>query len=223
MAVTFASNGCRTPGWWRPPWCRSARGSFPRSRLQTVRRGRSRASSCPSSRQVALGSPSQSLGEDAHAECQETPRKPRKRLRLTRSGEEMDSALAFGLAPHPGDAGGGGAIHPRKRLRLTRSLRVQSDRMFYVYLLHSTKDNGFYIGFSTDLKRRLSEHKRGASFATKSRGPWKLIYYEAYLNQEDALGREKYLKSGSGRRFLRAQLRHYLLQEPATRPRRPAA
>src|SRR6478672_9695732 len=87
--------------------------------------------------------------------------------------------------------------------------------MFYVYLLHSTKDNGFYIGFSTNLKRRLAEHTRGASFATKSRGPWKLIYYEAYLNQEDALGREKYLKSGSGRRFLRAQLRHYLLQEPA--------
>ena len=82
--------------------------------------------------------------------------------------------------------------------------------MFYVYLLHSAKDNGFYIGFSTDLKKRLSEHRRGASFATKSRGPWKLIYYEAYLNEDDALGRERYLKSGAGRRFLRAQLRHYL-------------
>jgi len=35
--------------------------------------------------------------------------------------------------------------------------------MFYVYLWHSTKDNGFYIGYSTDLKRRLSEHTRGAS------------------------------------------------------------
>src|SRR5205807_6058705 len=68
--------------------------------------------------------------------------------------------------------------------------------MFYVYLLHSTKDNGFYIGFSTDLKRRLSEHTRGASFATKSRGPWKLIYYEAYTEREDAEGREKFLKSG---------------------------
>jgi putative endonuclease len=63
-----------------------------------------------------------------------------------------------------------------------------------VYVLRSESDSGFYIGFSADLKRRLSEHKRGASFATKSRGPWKLIYYEAYLNQEDALGREKYLK-----------------------------
>ena len=82
--------------------------------------------------------------------------------------------------------------------------------MFYVYLLHSKKDNGFYIGYSTDLKRRLSEHRRGASFATKSRGPWKLIYYEAYTEREDAEGREKFLKSGAGRRFLRTQLRHYL-------------
>ena len=89
---------------------------------------------------------------------------------------------------------------------------------------HSLADNGFYIGFSTDLKRRLSEHTRGASFATKSRGPWKLIYYEAYTERKDALGRERYLKSGSGRRFLRAQLRHYLLQVPLARPRRaPAA
>src|SRR5437868_13000318 len=67
-------------------------------------------------------SPPQSLGEDAEAECQETPRKPRKRLRLTRShahkrlrltrsGEKMDSGSARGFAPHPGDAGGGGAIH----------------------------------------------------------------------------------------------------------------
>ena len=45
--------------------------------------------------------------------------------------------------------------------------------------------------------------------ATSYRGPWKLIYYEAYVEQADALGREKYLKSGSGRRFLRAQLSHY--------------
>ena len=73
--------------------------------------------------------------------------------------------------------------------------------MFYVYLLHSAKDNGFYIVFSTDLKKRLSEHMRGASFATKSRGPWKLIYYEAYTERKDAEGRERFLKSGAGRRL----------------------
>ena len=50
--------------------------------------------------------------------------------------------------------------------------------MFYVYLLHSIADDGLYIGYSTDLKRRLSEHKRGASVATRHRGPWKLIYLE---------------------------------------------
>src|SRR5947199_4258650 len=56
-------------------------------------------------------SPPQSLGEDAQAECKETPRKPRKRLRPTRSREKMASDRARCLAPHPGDAGGGGTIH----------------------------------------------------------------------------------------------------------------
>ena len=87
----------------------------------------------------------------------------------------------------------------------SRGCRGRHTGMFYVYLLHSTKDNGFYIGYSTDLKGRLSEHMRGASFATSHRGPWKLIYFEAYTEREDAEGREKFLKSGAGRRFLRAR------------------
>ena len=86
--------------------------------------------------------------------------------------------------------------------------------MFYVYVLRSESDSGFYIGFSTDLKRRLAEHTRGAASATISRGRWKLIYYEAYTEREDAEGREKFLKSGAGRRFLRAQLRLYLTRFP---------
>jgi len=51
-------------------------------------------------------------------------------------------------------------------------------------------------------------------FATSYRGPWKLIYYEAYLERDDALGRERYLKSGSGRKFLKVELRHYLDKNP---------
>jgi putative endonuclease len=82
--------------------------------------------------------------------------------------------------------------------------------MFYVYLPHSITDNGFYIGYSTDLRRRLIEHKQGASFATKHRGPWKLIYYEAYIDQRDAQGRESYLKSGAGRRTI---LRNFRVAE----------
>jgi putative endonuclease len=87
---------------------------------------------------------------------------------------------------------------------------VYSDAVFYVYILRSERDSGFYIGFSTNLRARLRQHQDGERFATKSRGPWKLVYYEAYTEREDAEGREKFLKSGAGRRFLRTQLRHYL-------------
>ena len=86
--------------------------------------------------------------------------------------------------------------------------------MFYVYVLHSEFDQGLYIGFSADLRRRLAEHRQGLAFATSFRGPWRLIYYEAYLEKDDALGRERYLKSGGGRRFLKSQLRHYLEKHP---------
>jgi putative endonuclease len=85
--------------------------------------------------------------------------------------------------------------------------------MFYVYVLRSEADAGFYIGYTKNLRARLSEHQAGNSFATAHRKPWTLIYYEAYLNQADAFGREKYLKSGAGRRFLKAQLRNYLSEE----------
>jgi putative endonuclease len=86
--------------------------------------------------------------------------------------------------------------------------------MHYMYVLRSVKDGGFYIGYSVNLRKRFAEHVTEGSFATRYRGPRRLIYYEAYLNQKDALGRERCLKSGSGRRFLKAQLIPYLLQEP---------
>jgi putative endonuclease len=86
--------------------------------------------------------------------------------------------------------------------------------VFYVYVIQSETDAGWYIGFSTNLRRRIQEHQAGKSFATSYRGPWRLIYYEAYLEEADALGREKYLKSGGGRRFLKAQLKHHLLKHP---------
>lgn len=82
--------------------------------------------------------------------------------------------------------------------------------MYYVYLLRSDGDAGFYIGYSSNLRARLREHRTGGGPATACRGPWKLIYYEAYLNQADALGRERFLKSGAGRRHLKKQLSHYL-------------
>jgi putative endonuclease len=88
--------------------------------------------------------------------------------------------------------------------------------MFYVYVLRSATDDGFYIGYSANLRKRFEQHVQGDSFATSHRRPWKLIYYEAYLEQADAIGRERYLKSGSGRRFLKAQLANHLKKNPIT-------
>ena len=91
--------------------------------------------------------------------------------------------------------------------------------MFYVYVLQSVKDDGLYIGYSAALRKRLVQHKTGTAFATSYRAPWKLIYYEAYLEAADAKGREVFLKSGSGRKFLMKQLTHYFQKHPF----RPAA
>ena len=70
------------------------------------------------------------------------------------------------------------------------------------------------LGFSTDAEKDIRAQTR-RFICDQSRGPWKLIYYEAYTEREDAEGREKYLKSGAGRRFLRSQLRYYLKKFPA--------
>ncbi len=81
--------------------------------------------------------------------------------------------------------------------------------MYFVYTLHSKKDGNLYIGYTENLQRRFVEHQEGKVMSTKHRLPIELIYYEAYLNQDDAKGREKFLKSGSGHRFLKKQLVHH--------------
>jgi len=70
--------------------------------------------------------------------------------------------------------------------------------MFYVYILQSVKSRNFYIGYTSDLKNRFKEHNNGKNLTTKPFRPYKLIYYEAFLNKKDAKSREEYLKSGWG-------------------------
>ncbi len=78
--------------------------------------------------------------------------------------------------------------------------------MYYVYVLQGPTQ--MYIGSTNDLKRRLTEHQTNKVFSTKNRGPWKLIYYEASVAEQDARLREKYLKSTWGRRYLKNRLRN---------------
>jgi len=84
--------------------------------------------------------------------------------------------------------------------------------MYYTYVLLSKKDGKFYIGFTTDLDKRLKEHENGKVQSTKGRRPFLLVYYEACNNQNDAIHREKYFKSGFGRRFLNNRLENDLKQ-----------
>ncbi len=82
--------------------------------------------------------------------------------------------------------------------------------MFYVYVLLSKVDNQFYTGATGDLKSRLQKHDDGQVPSTSKRRPLKPIYYEACLSQEDAFRREKYLKTGMGKSYLRNRLIGYL-------------
>ena len=66
--------------------------------------------------------------------------------------------------------------------------------MFYIYILQSLKDNKLYTGYSSSLKKRLSEHETGIVVSTKNRRPFELIYYEAYKSEKDARSREHNLK-----------------------------
>ena len=82
--------------------------------------------------------------------------------------------------------------------------------MYFVYVIESESSGSWYIGYTENIETRLDKHNHHANTSTAHRGPWKLIYYEAYLDKGDALGREKFLKSGSGWKFLKKQIARYL-------------
>lgn len=78
--------------------------------------------------------------------------------------------------------------------------------MFYTYVLKSKKDDKLYVGWTDDLKNRLRQHNNGNVLSTKERKPFQIIYYEACMDKEKAIKREKYLKSGFGRKFLKDRI-----------------
>lgn len=88
--------------------------------------------------------------------------------------------------------------------------------MYYVYVLKSQKDSGLYIGYTKDLRKRFQQHNNGHSKSTKARSPFTLIYYESFVNNADALAREKFLKSGYGRKQLLEILKHTFKVEKYT-------
>jgi len=68
----------------------------------------------------------------------------------------------------------------------------------------------FYIGYTSNLQRRIQEHKSGSNNTTKKFLPVKLVFYEAYLHKGDAQRRETYFKTSKGKSTLRMMIRDYL-------------
>jgi len=77
---------------------------------------------------------------------------------------------------------------------------------YYTYVLISDKDGKFYVGWTNNLEERIDTHNKGLVESTKHRRPLELIYYEACQNKEKAIKREKYFKTGFGRRFLKDRI-----------------
>ena len=78
--------------------------------------------------------------------------------------------------------------------------------MFTVYVLQSIPSGLLYVGQTSDLARRMGEHQMGLSGYTKNRGSWALVYEEEWTTRAEAMRRERFLKSGVGREWLKEQL-----------------
>ena len=83
-------------------------------------------------------------------------------------------------------------------------------KSYYVYVLKSKLDGKFYTGFTSDIDKRLNEHNSGKVSSTRSRIPLEIVYFEFCLNIDDAIHREKYLKTTYGKRYLKTRLKNYL-------------
>jgi putative endonuclease len=80
---------------------------------------------------------------------------------------------------------------------------------YYTYVLKSERDDHLYIGYTSDLRKRIDEHNKGKVRSTKSRRPLSLVYYEEYEDKTSGRKREIFLKSGQGRLFLKNKLKEF--------------
>lgn len=71
-------------------------------------------------------------------------------------------------------------------------------------------DKSWYIGYTSDIEQRIKDHNLGKTITTNRKKPWEILYYEVAFNKDDAIAREKYLKSGMGRRYLKNRLKNQL-------------
>ena len=93
----------------------------------------------------------------------------------------------------------------RKRLSVLRAFFVCTQKnlaMYFTYILQSEVDKSFYIGYTSDLQKRLSGHNAGMSRYTSKKAPWKIVYFESFETKSEAIKRELFLKRQKSRELL---------------------
>lgn len=78
---------------------------------------------------------------------------------------------------------------------------------YYVYVLRSSKFERNYVGFTKNLSKRFRQHFAGKNKSTKPYLPWVVLFFETFLPKEEALKREKFLKTGKGREYIKKRPR----------------
>jgi putative endonuclease len=79
-------------------------------------------------------------------------------------------------------------------------------KFWYTYVLKSLKDCKLYIGYTRNLKLRIKRHQDGEILSTKNRLPVEIVYFEGCTSKIKAISREKYFKTGFGRRYLKNRI-----------------
>lgn len=80
--------------------------------------------------------------------------------------------------------------------------------MFIVYIIKSESNGKYYVGFTSDINKRLRHHNNGANRSTRKQGPWKLIHSEVYENKIEAWKRERQIKSYKGGEAFKKLINH---------------
>ena len=76
----------------------------------------------------------------------------------------------------------------------------------FVYVLRNLATSRLYTGCASDPVQRLGQHNAGVTKSTRNRGPWELAYQEEFASRAEAMARERFLKSGQGRQWLKRVL-----------------
>ena len=79
--------------------------------------------------------------------------------------------------------------------------------MFYTYVIKSINRNYIYVGLTSDVDRRFQEHNSGKNKTTKPYSPFRLLFKESYSTRVESREREKYLKSGVGKEFIKSNFK----------------